>query len=203
MQYITTNADLAEQACKGGADWIQLRLKNVSYDTYYTVGREVQAVCKQYDATLIINDSPRLALELNADGVHVGKTDLLTQEDTDALLERQCIIGRTTNTLEDIMQLAGKPTSYIGLGPFRYTSTKENLSPVLGLEGYRQLLANCKKTGIDLPPVVGIGGIMLTDVPALMQTGLHGIAVSGAITNAGDIAAAARQFMQLAVPSNA
>ncbi len=78
LHYITTNASMAEQACAGGVDWIQLRLKNVSYDEYKTVALEVQAVCKKYNATFIINDNIKLALDLGADGVHVGKEDPAT-----------------------------------------------------------------------------------------------------------------------------
>ncbi len=194
LQYITTSAELAEEACSGGIDWIQLRLKNVGYDEYFAVGKEVQKVCKKHKATFIINDNPKLALDLFADGVHVGKEDPLPQEDIDELLRRGCIIGCTANTIEDFIHLADKPVSYIGLGPFRYTTTKQNLSPVLGLEGYRRLFEEIKSRGLKTPPLIGIGGIETEDVHDLLKTGLHGIAVSGAITNAPDRIKAARKF---------
>ena len=159
LHFITTNAADAEQACKGGVDWIQLRLKNISYDGYRAKALEVQAVCKKYNATLIINDNVKLALDIHADGVHVGKEDSLPQVDIDAMLAREGIIGCTCNTIDDLEHLSGKAVGYIGLGPFRFTSTKQNLSPILGIEGYRNLFEQAKERHLILPPFIGIGGI--------------------------------------------
>jgi thiamine-phosphate pyrophosphorylase len=194
LHFITTNAATAEQACKGGVDWIQLRLKNVSYDEYFAVGKEVQAICKKYNATFIINDNIKLALALDADGVHVGKEDPLLPDDVDAMLAKNGIIGCTANTIEDFMHLAGKPVSYIGLGPFRFTTTKQNLSPILGIEGYKKIFAGLKEKQISYPAVIGIGGIKANDVLELLATGLHGVAVSGAISEAADIASSVQMF---------
>jgi len=194
LHFITTDAILAEQACKGGVDWIQLRLKHVSYDEYRIVAKEVQAVCKQYNATFIINDNIQLTLELHADGVHVGKGDPLPKEEREALLNKGGIIGCTANTIEDFIHLSGKPVSYIGLGPFRFTSTKQNLSPILGIEGYKRIFKEIKEQELDTPPVIGIGGITENDVTELLSTGLHGIAVSGAISGAADVTGAAEKF---------
>jgi len=197
LHYITTGAKLAEQACAGGVDWIQLRLKNVTYDEYFAAGKEVQAVCKKYNATFIINDNIRLALDLNADGVHVGKEDPLPQADIDAMLGRGGIIGCTANAIEDFIHLDGKPVSYIGLGPFRFTNTKQNLSQLLGIEGYKRIFKEIKERGMKIPPVIGIGGITENDVPELLSTGLHGIAVSGAISDAKNVSESAKNFMTL------
>jgi thiamine-phosphate pyrophosphorylase len=194
LHFITTSAALAEEACKGSIDWIQLRLKNVSYDEYFAVGKEVQEVCRKYNATFIINDNVQLALDLDADGVHVGKEDPLTAKHITELLDRRRIIGCTANTIDDLAHLAGKEVSYIGLGPFRFTATKQNLSPVLGIDGYVNIFAAAKNRVLDVPPIIGIGGITENDVPALMATGLHGVAVSGAIANAANIQAAVRGF---------
>lgn len=197
LHYITTSAALTEQACMGGVDWIQLRLKNTTYDEYKKTALAVQAVCKQFGATLIINDSIKLALEIGADGVHVGKEDPLPQADIDRMLDRGGVIGCTCNTIADFMHLDGKPVSYIGLGPFRFTNTKINLSPILGLEGYTKLFAALKARGMNTPPVIGIGGIEADDVVQLLETGLHGVAVSGAISNADSVTLAARVFTDL------
>ena len=197
LQFITTNSETAELACKGGVDWIQLRLKDVSYDEYYKVGKEVQALCRKYNATFIINDNIKLALDLDADGVHVGKEDPLPQNYIDEMLGKGGIIGCTANSIEDFEHLNGKPVSYIGLGPFRFTETKEKLSPILGIEGYNRIYAVLKERGIKPPPVIGIGGIVENDVPELLSTGLYGIAVSGAIANAGDVTEAAIRFKKL------
>lgn len=202
LQFITTNAVTAEEACKGGVDWIQLRVKDVSYEEYRRVAREVQEVCSSYGATFIVNDSIKLALEINADGVHVGKEDPLPQADIEKMLGKGGIIGCTANAIEDFEHLDGKPVSYIGLGPYRYTDTKKNLSPILGLNGYRKLFAQLRARNMVPPPAIGIGGITADDVSVLMSTGLHGIAVSGAIANAPDIAGAARKFRDYLDPSD-
>lgn len=196
LQYITTSAALAEEACKGGADWIQLRLKDISYDDYKKAALEVQAVCRKYDATFIVNDNVKLALEINADGVHVGKGDPLPIEDIQAMLERDGIIGVTANDIDDFIHLAGKKVGYIGLGPFRFTETKKKLSPILGLDGYKKIFKELIDKSIPYPPVVGIGGVTNEDVEALLDTGLYGIAVSGAITSSYDIPAAVKNFKE-------
>jgi thiamine-phosphate pyrophosphorylase len=197
LQFITTNAQTAELACKGGIDWIQLRLKNVSYEQYKSEALKVQEVCKRYNATFIINDLPALALDIKADGVHVGKEDVLSQNDIDALLANDSIIGCTTNTLEDILHFKNKPVSYLGLGPFRFTTTKKNLSPVLGIEGYRNIIDELKSAFAAHPPIIAIGGIILPDIVSLFETGIYGIAVSGAIANAADIKQKAKEFKAL------
>lgn len=193
LHFITTNAATAELACKGGVDWIQLRLKDVSYEQYKEEALKVQNVCKKYGATLIINDSAKLALEIGADGVHIGKDDVITPEEEAALVSGGFIMGCTTNTLEDIQHFKGKSISYVGLGPFRFTTTKQNLSPLLGLEGYTRICTELM-TEDDLPPIIAIGGITFADVPSLFETGIYGIAVSGAIGAAENPEAAATAF---------
>lgn len=182
LHYITTNAALAEKACKGGVRWIQLRLKNINHDDYKIIAKEVKEVCKQYNATFIINDNVQLALEINADGVHIGKEDMKPEE-ARAMLNSSFIIGCTSNTINDIIALSKKDIDYIGLGPYRFTSTKEKLSPILGFQGYENIFSQLNNAGITAPPVIGIGGIRESDVAELLSTGLHGIAVSGAITD--------------------
>ena len=95
----------------------------------------------------------------------------------------EAIIGGTANTFEDIREHFHASANYIGLGPFRFTTTKEKLSPVLGIDGYRRIMQQVREAGIDIP-VVAIGGITSADVSALMQTGIAGIALSGAILRA-------------------
>lgn len=197
LHFITTTPAIAEEACKGGVDWVQLRLKNVTYDEYKAVALDVRAVCKKYNATLIINDVPRLALDIGADGVHLGKTDVMTPEEEHALVRGGLIIGRTTNTLQDIVDLQGKTVHYIGLGPYQFTTTKQNLSPVLGVEGYKQILADLKTKGITPPPVIAIGGILNYHVRTLLDVGVYGVAVSGAISNAADVAEKAKSFVDV------
>jgi thiamine-phosphate pyrophosphorylase len=189
LHYITTTAQAAELACRGGVRWVQLRVKNLPAAEWRQRALEVQAVCRRHGATLIINDNPALALAIGADGVHLGQQDMPPAE-ARALLGPGFIIGGTANTFADIERLAAAGVDYIGLGPFRFTTTKEKLSPILGLVGYAELLAQCRAAGLAVP-IVGIGGVALADVAALLATGLHGVAVSGAIGRAAEPAAAA------------
>jgi len=193
LHYITTSAALTEKACMGGVDWIQLRLKNISYADYYTVAKEVQAICRDFGATFIINDNVALAMDVDADGVHIGKQDM-APDVTRTLIGERFIIGATANTVEDIIKLSSMPVNYIGLGPFRFTNTKQNLSPVIGIDGYKKIFTELTEKNVQYPPLVGIGGIMVNDMNELMTTGLYGVAVSGAITDHPDVTGAAIAF---------
>lgn len=200
LHYITqalpdrSHAQLAAQACQGGVDWVQLRLKGASAEEWATQARETLAVCRQYGARLIINDQVALARDIDADGVHLGKTDMPPAQ-ARQLLGPGKIIGGTANTWGDICGLARAGVDYIGLGPFRFTPTKENLSPVLGLAGYRLVLDQCRQAGLDLP-ILAIGGITADDVWPLISEGLHGLAVSAAISKSTNPAAAASNLLQ-------
>jgi thiamine-phosphate pyrophosphorylase len=193
-EYNSSHVRLAEEACKGGVDWIQLRIKRSSYDTWKTIAEEVQGICKRYGATLIIDDHVALAREISADGVHLGQEDMPTDKARDILGE-EAVIGGTANTMDQIRDHATRGVDYIGLGPYRFTGTKDQkrLSPVLGVEGYRQLVAKCSEEGIELP-LIAIGDIRMDDVQPLLQTGVHGVAVSSAIAKADDVAATAEYF---------
>ena len=199
LHYITTNPEAAELACQGGVRWVQLRVKNQPYAIWKQLALETQAVCRRYGATLLINDNPRLAQEIGADGVHVGQADMPPTE-VRAMLGAKFIIGGTANTFADVQRHVAAGVDYVGLGPFRFTSTKEKLSPILGLAGYTDIMRQCRAAGLTVP-VVGIGGITLDDVSALLATGLHGVAVSGAIGAAAEPAAAAAHFVELLTPS--
>lgn len=174
-----THHELAERACVGGVDWVQLRLKNKSDEERLDIAIKTRAVCQKHHAKFIINDHVMLAKAVRADGVHLGKTDMPPHE-ARTLLGGNYIIGGTANTFEDIEYLVAEGVDYIGLGPFRFTSTKENLSPILGLEGYDAIINKCKQNGITIP-IIAIGGIQLNDVQSVMNTGVYGIAVSSGI----------------------
>ncbi|UOQ98576.1 thiamine phosphate synthase [Hymenobacter sp. 5317J-9] len=193
LHYITTNPEAAELACQGGVRWVQLRVKNQPHAVWKQLALDTQAVCRRYGATLLINDNPRLAQEIGADGVHVGAADM-PPEEARAMLGASFIIGGTANTFADVQRLAAAGVDYVGLGPFRFTSTKEKLSPILGLSGYAEIMRQCRAAGITVP-VVGIGGITLGDVKSLLTTGLSGVAVSGAIDKATDPSEEASLFI--------
>ena len=193
LQFITDSAPAAELACRGGVRWVQLRAKNLLAAEWQQRARAVQAVCRHHGAILIINDNPALALEIGAAGVHLGQQDMPPAE-ARALLGSDFIIGGTANTFADIEGLVAAGVDYIGLGPFRFTTTKEKLSPILGLAGYSEIMEQCRAADFTTP-IVGIGGVALADVVGLRATGLHGVAVAGAIAGADNPTAAARLFV--------
>lgn len=179
-------------ACDAGCKWIQLRIKNATPEAVMPVAEAVKKICERYQASLIINDYPQVALAVEAAGVHVGKLDM-TVAAARAITGNGMIVGGTANTLEDILQHVQDGASYVGVGPFRFTTTKQNLSPILGLAGYQSILNALKEKGITIP-VIAIGGILLEDIPALMETGVHGIAASGLITQAADKSVVVREI---------
>ena len=187
LQYISQGKTIEEQlynihqALDAGCDWIQLRFKDQTVKDTFALAEAVKFLCEEYLANFIVNDNLYLAQQIAADGVHLGLSDMKIDE-ARAILGSTKIIGGTANTFEDIKNHVKNGCDYIGLGPFRFTNTKEKLSPILGLSGYFEILRQMKKNKIQIP-VYAIGGIELNDINPLMETGIHGIAVSGMITN--------------------
>lgn len=190
LQFITHAPDTAEiipqveKALAGGCRWIQLRHKNASPDSLLACGRQIRALCDRYGATFIVDDHVGLVDPLGADGVHLGKNDMPVAQARRILGVRR-IIGATANTFDDIAAANDAGADYIGLGPYRFTTTKQKLSPVLGIDGYNDIVARCIAAGIRLP-IVAIGGIELPDIAPIISTGVSGVAVSGTIRNAPD-----------------
>lgn len=174
-----SHLDNIRAACAAGCRWVQLRAKSGDISAQATAAK---IICDQYGARLSVNDHPAIAAAIKAYGSHVGKQDAPLQE---ARLQAgtDCWLGGTANTPDDVLAHVAAGANYIGYGPCRFTTTKEKLSPVLGLEGYRHLMNTLRQKGLSIP-VLAIGGITLEDIPALMATGIHGIAVSGLITYA-------------------
>lgn len=190
LQYIshfTPQIGYAEgirMALEGGCRWIQLRMKDAPAEEIIACAEEVLPLCRRHGAKFLLDDHVELVRQLGADGVHLGKNDMPVDE-ARKILGPDIIIGGTANTIEDIIRLHKQGADYIGCGPFRFTTTKKNLSPILGLEGYKSIVLKMKELGIDLP-IVAIGGITVEDIPAVMGTGVSGIALSGAILGAPD-----------------
>lgn len=201
LQFIThytdrySYADSARLALEGGCRWIQLRMKEASTDELLQTGREVRALCRNYGATFILDDHVELVDELEADGVHLGKNDMPIAE-ARRILGPKALIGGTANTFDDVRRHYESGADYIGCGPFRYTTTKQNLSPILGLEGYTDIVRRMREAAIPLP-IVAIGGITKADIPALIQTGISGIALSGSVLRAEHPVEEMRGVLQL------
>lgn len=186
LQYISQGESIEEQlynihqALDNGCDWIQMRFKYQKPKKAFALAEAVKFLCEEYLANFIINDNVDLAKIFDADGVHLGLSDMGVAEARE-ILGNTKIIGATANTLEDIIRQVNNGCDYIGLGPFQYTKTKNNLSPILGLEGYESIINELKEQQIKIP-IYAIGGITLENVDDLMTTGIYGIAVSGIIT---------------------
>lgn len=185
LQFIThkTNrwgyVEGAAEALEGGCRWIQLRMKGASPDEVREAVARLKPLCAEHEAILILDDYVEFTAELDVDGVHLGKNDMPPAQARQVLGEKY-IIGGTANTIEDIRNLVRQDVDYIGLGPFRFTETKKNLSPVLGIEGYSRIMEMCQNENI-VTPIVAIGGIGEADLAPLMRTGVAGIALSGTV----------------------
>lgn len=174
--------DSVSIALEGGCRWIQLRMKSADYTTLLNTAREVRRLCNQYNATFIIDDNIQAVIDAYADGVHLGKNDVPIAE-ARRVLGSDRVIGGTANTFNDVVAHYISGADYIGCGPFRFTTTKSNLSPILGIDGYSEILRQMRETGISIP-LVAIGGITKDDIPELFEAGVSGVALSGAILNA-------------------
>lgn len=158
------------------------------------MAREITPICRETGTILVIDDRVDVVMETKVHGVHLGKHDMDPAKARE-FLGPHAIIGCTANTADEILALARLDIDYIGLGPFRFTQTKENLAPVLGLDGYSEIIAKVRAAGCELP-IVAIGGIEPSDVPALLDAGVNGIAMSGAIINSPDPAATVASILE-------
>lgn len=186
-------AEEVQMALEGGCKWIQLRLKDASDEEFRQTALELIPMCKEQEAFLVFDDRVELAIEMGVHGVHLGKDDMNPREARE-IMGAEAVIGVTANTADGILPYKNVDVDYVGLGPFRHTTTKAKLAPVLGLEGYREIVKSVREAGVRLP-IVAIGGITLEDIPALMETGINGVAVSGAIINAPDPVEYTRQLI--------
>jgi len=201
IQFITSPSRLntienqVEKACENGISFVQLRLKNTEENLFIDTAYKIKEICKKFKTILIINDNVNIARIIEADGVHLGKTDMNPNE-ARAILGNNAIIGATADNFEYIEQISGFPIDYIGLGPFAYTKTKENISKILGLQGYSEIIKKCKEKNINIP-IYAIGGIKTEDIQELKTTGIHGIAVSSLISNSANIEKTVHDILKL------
>ncbi len=190
LQFITnasTGAQCVEQARKvlnGGCLWVQLRMKGATEDEVEATAVEMKRLTDTFGATLIIDDHVEVARRAGASGVHLGKNDMPPAE-ARKILGEKAIIGGTCNTADDIMRVRDS-VDYIGCGPFRFTTTKKNLAPTLGLDGYRELTWAARSEGVNIP-IVAIGGITSADIADILECGPDGIALSGEIIRSDDM----------------
>ena len=178
-----------QKACSSGAELVQLRLKDISEKKILKAANEAREITAHFQTRLLINDYYKIAKEVKADGVHLGKTDTCSTIVRKHLYTWQ-MIGAKANNLQDCEKLLNKQVDYISLSPFRLSKTKEDLPAALGLNGYTSITEALKTE----TPIIGVGGITTEDVVDLLKAGIAGIAVSNEITRNFD---SIRLFNQL------
>ncbi len=175
-----------EEALKGGATFIQLREKDTPYNEFKELALEIKEICRKYKVPFVINDNVELAKEINADGVHVGQSDMEVQKARE-LLGNDKIIGVSAATLESALSAESCGADYIGVGAVFHTDTKTDATAV-GREEINRI------TGSVTIPVVAIGGINITNISELKGLGLNGAAVVSAIFAKEDIYSASKEL---------
>ncbi|MGV2451457.1 UNVERIFIED_CONTAM: thiamine phosphate synthase [Ralstonia mannitolilytica] len=187
LQYISQGNTIQEQeqhirkALDNGIKWVQVRWKNAPENELISLCEISKQLCSEYQSVCIINDHVQIAREVDADGVHLGLDDCSVDK-ARLILGENKIIGGTANTLSDVIQRINESCDYIGLGPLRFTTTKEKLSSVLGFEGYQAIIDGLREKSIDVPKIFAIGSVTLEDILPLQEIGIYGVAVSGLIT---------------------
>lgn len=201
LQFITNTEcgipvkDQVSAVIAGGCRWVQIRMKDASDDEIREVIESVKQECIEKEVFLILNDRVELAKELNVGGVHLGKDDMPPSK-ARMILGPAAVIGVTANTLADVLAVSALDIDYYGLGPFASTTTKKNLAPVLGIEGIRDLCFGMAENHVDIPRVA-VGGIKSDDILPLIEAGVNGIAVSGAIAFAPDMVKETEKFISI------
>jgi len=198
LHYITQNdipgrtlLNLTEEVCAAGIRWVQVRIKNQAPASLKTDILRIKEICHRYNARLIINDSSELARLTGADGVHLGRQDMPVAQ-ARALLGNDFIIGATANSALDLDLAIASGADYVGLGPYRFTTTKQGLSPVLGLDG----IAALTKHYAPFIPIIAIGGIRLEDINPLLETGICGVAIASGINAAPSPTLATHKYQE-------
>lgn len=184
-----TLASQVGKALQGGATLIQLREKNLPREEFLAEAIEIKAICGKYHVPLIINDDVDIALQVDADGVHVGQDDL----DVGSVRRKlgpDKIIGVSAHSVEEAMEAEHGGADYLGVGAVFGSSTKTDANAL----DHRVLKEICRAVSI---PVVAIGGINEKNIPALAGTGISGVAVVSAIFAKDDIQSATRYLRQL------
>ncbi len=201
LQYITntksayTVPQQVEMVIRGGCRWIQIRMKEASDLEIQAVVEEIKPLCLEHEAFLILDDRVELAKSLDVGGVHLGHNDMPPSQ-ARIKLGAAAVIGATANTWEDIQAVRNLDIDYIGIGPYADTTTKENLAPILGVNGLRDLCLKMRENQVSIP-IVAVGGITINDVTPLLEAGVNGVAVSGAIAMASDPVETTRQFVEI------
>ncbi|MBQ7221525.1 MAG: thiamine phosphate synthase [Synergistaceae bacterium] len=181
---------VVEEAISGGATLIQLREKNLGYEVFKYQALEIQRLCRKHDIPFIVNDNVRLAMDISADGVHVGQDDM-EAGNVRALIGPGKILGVSVRTPEEAVLAESRGADYLGAGAVFHTGSKSDAVDITH-EALREI---CSAVKI---PVVAIGGINSQNARELAGSGIAGLAVISAIFASPDIAGAAQELRSLA-----
>ncbi|MGM0531773.1 MAG: thiamine phosphate synthase [Bacteroidota bacterium] len=196
--YLVTDRDLSlgrslgwvvEKAVKGGATIVQLREKDLDTKDFIEEALHIQKILKPYGVPLLINDRVDVALAVEADGVHLGQTDM-PYEMARKILGKDAIIGLSVESYEQAEEAENLDVDYIAISPVYTTPTKEELTRELGLEGVSRITEICRH------PSVGIGSIKAHNAGEVIQAGADGVAVVSGICSADDPEHAAKELRQ-------
>lgn len=171
--------EVVKESLDGGVTLVQLREKQLDDETFLEEAKELQKLCKEYDVPFVINDNVDIAIQINADGVHVGQSDM-EAGDVRAKLGPDKIIGVSAQTVEQAVLAEKHGADYLGVGAVFPTGSKDDALEV----SHETLKAICEAVSI---PVIAIGGITVDNTPELKGSGICGIAVISAIYAAKDI----------------
>ena len=186
-----TLEEQVEKCLKGGATCIQLREKHLSEEEFLEEARRMKVVCAKYHVPLLINDNVEIALAVDADGVHVGQSDM-EAGDVRAKLGKNKIIGVTAKTVEQALLAEKRGADYLGVGAVFHTGSKADAKEI-SHETFKEICAAVKI------PVVAIGGISKDNVMQLAGYGMDGIAVISGIFAQPDIEEAARNLKKMTI----
>ncbi len=190
-----SHEQLAEKACRAGVPLVQLRLKDIPKATIKKTALAVKQICHHYGALFIVNDYLDIALEVDADGVHLGQSDDDHFKARLALGPEKIIGGTAYSLAEAMAHFQKQVVNYIGVGNFRFTSTNPEIKEMISIAELAHITAISKTLAYQIPIVV-IGGIQLTDLPLLKTAGVHGIAVASLINQAKQPEQIITQFHQ-------
>ena len=184
-----TLKDQVREALKGGVTLVQIREKNIGFDEYVALSREIKAVCDEYGVPFVVNDDVDVALACGASGAHVGQEDLDSGE-ARRKLGPDALLGVSASSVEEALAAIESGADYLGVGAIFPTGTKLDADAVT----YDMLKKICS---ISTVPIVAIGGISHQNVLSLKGSGIDGIAVVSAIFGADDVKKSAQQLYKL------
>ncbi|MCT4615629.1 MAG: thiamine phosphate synthase [Marinifilaceae bacterium] len=185
LQYISqdnkniSHSMQAKLVFERGIEWVQIRMKNKSESDICIELEKAMKYAQQYDGKIIINDNVKLAKQFKTHGLHLGMKDTPVDK-ARQILSQDIIIGGTANNLDDVKLQIERGADYIGLGPYRYTKTKKNLSPIIQPSQYNEIVDYMNFNNYEVP-LIAVGGINYDDITQIINIGLSGAAISGYI----------------------